>query len=96
MTDTTLEFHAAHRGPRRAAGASLAQRLWRALDAFARLRTAKAHEQVSRHAREAADVRALALRHAASDRGFAADLYAAADRHEAAGGEALQGLHPLR
>jgi len=48
-------------------------------------RAAKAPEQVSRWAREAADLRAFALRHAESDRGFAADLYAAADRHEAAG-----------
>jgi len=96
MTDTTLDFQAARRGPRRATGASLAQRLRRALDAFARLRAAKAHEQVSRRAREAADVRALALRHADSDRGFAADLYAAADRHEAAGRMAPQGVHPKR
>ena len=32
--------------------------------------------------RDAADVRALAYRHLKSDPGFAADLFAAADRHE--------------
>ena len=32
--------------------------------------------------RDAADVRALAYRHMKSDPGFAADLFAAADRHE--------------
>ena len=36
-------------------------------------------------AREAAEVRALADSVRRTDRGFAADLYAAADRHEAAG-----------
>ena len=85
MTDTTYEFQAARSGPRSVTGASLARGLRRAWDAFARLRAAKAPEHVSRWAREAADLRAFALRHAESDRGFAADLYAAADRHEAAG-----------
>jgi len=37
-------------------------------------------------AAEAAAVRELAATYAKSDRGFAADLYAAAARHEAAGG----------
>ena len=95
MTDTTLEFQAARGGARSVTSASLAWRLRRAWDAFARIRAAKAHEQISRWAREAADVRALALRHADSDRSFAADLYAAADRHEAAG-RAAQRSRPGR
>ena len=94
MTDTTLELEAARRGPRSATGTSLVQRLRRALVALAHLCAAKAHEQVSRWARDAADVRALALRHAESDRGFAADLYAAADRHEATGGGMQERLSP--
>lgn len=92
MTDTTLDLGAARGAPRAAIRASLAQRVRRALAALAHWRAAKAHEQVSRWAREAADLRALALRHADSDRSFAADLYAAADRHEAAGRAAQQGL----
>ena len=92
MTDTTLDFTQAARTSRPAMRASLALRLRRAFEAFARFRAAKAHEQVSRWAREAADVRALALRHADTDRSFAADLYAAADRHEEAGRAAHLGF----
>lgn len=45
-------------------------------------------ETVSPHAREAAEVRAMADRYSRIDRGFASDLYAAADRHERLGEEA--------
>ena len=44
-------------------------------------------EPVSQHAREAAEVRAMADRYSRIDRGFAADLYSAADRHERLGEE---------
>ena len=37
---------------------------------------------IGRHAREAQEVRAIAQRWERSDPGFAADLYAAASRHE--------------
>ena len=43
----------------------------------------KQHSVALEAAFEAAQVRAMARRHAATDPGFAADLMAAADRHEA-------------
>lgn len=45
-------------------------------------------EPVNQHTREAAEVRAMADRYSRIDRGFAADLYCAADRHERLGDEA--------
>lgn len=48
----------------------------------------QACEPVSPHVREAAAVRAMADRYRDIDRGFAADLYGAADRHERLGDEA--------
>lgn len=61
-----------------------------AAEVFARLlsvlRTSKAAEvDVPARVREASQVRELAWRIRATDPGFAADLYAAADRHEKAG-----------
>jgi len=60
--------------------------LWaaRAAAALARWLTRKPHEMAPAEAmaHEAAAVRALARRHMDTDPGFAADLFAAADRHE--------------
>jgi hypothetical protein len=62
----------------RAAAAAWAALLrWRAANPL-RVRSAAVEMAV-----EAARVRAMARRHAATDPGFAADLMAAADRHEA-------------
>jgi hypothetical protein len=90
MTETTFDLPLPRRSQAPVTGALLAPLFRSAAGALVRLlRAGAAREPVSRRAREAAAVRALALRHRDSDRGFAADLYAAADRHQAAGrGEA--------
>ena len=51
-------------------------------------------EPVSPHAREAAEVREMADHYSRIDRGFAADLYSAADRHERLGEEAAASKAP--
>lgn len=67
---------AAPRGARYAAAAFLA--LWRALTPRVRSTAATARTAVQ----EAQEVRELALEHLKNDPRFAADLFAAADRHE--------------
>jgi hypothetical protein len=65
--------------------------IWAAQAAVAVLRAianwAARRAPVSAPIAEAARVRALARLHLNSDPGFAADLFAAADRHESTGGE---------
>ncbi len=65
------------RGARVAAAVVIA--LWRLLAGLARK---KATPQATTAAQEAQDVRELALTQQASDPRFAAELFAAADRHE--------------
>jgi hypothetical protein len=55
-----------------------------AYSAAALFAAVSARSKVNPEVREAAAVRALAQRYQASDRGFASDLLAAADRHEEA------------
>jgi len=94
MTETTLDL--SHR-PRRQApltGALLATVIRGAVRILAPwFGTDATRAGVARHAHEAAAVRALAQRHRDSDRSFAADLYAAADRHQAAGDGRATGSH---
>lgn len=71
MTTTTLKGFAP-------AGHSLAARAWHQLVSL----FAAAKPAVRSRAEEAAEVRAMARAVHATDPGFAADLYAAADRHE--------------
>ena len=84
MTDTTIDLRAAERRGTWL-GAALARPLGRSwMEALAHaLGTIRPHETpATRAEREAAAVRELALRYRETDRGFAADLLAAADRHE--------------
>jgi hypothetical protein len=84
MFSTTLESPV--HGNRSSAGKASALRTW--LAAARRLVERRAAPPVPAardRAREAAAVRALAHTYRNTDRGFAADLYAAADRHERAG-----------
>ena len=89
MNDTTLELS---RGPR---GAAALGTLAAALYALPKvlgdwIRVARAARQRDPELLEIVRVRALAQRHQATDRGFASDLLAAADRHE----EALRSRRP--
>jgi hypothetical protein len=80
MNTITVPGIAKVREPRGALWAARAAvALWEVL---ARKRSARAVEDAA--AREIAQVRALARHHLATDPGFAADLLAAADRHESA------------
>ena len=83
MNDTTLEFSPAPRG------AETLGRLGAALYVLPRvvgawIRVARAARQRDPELLEIVRVRALAQRHQSTDRGFASDLLAAADRHEEA------------
>lgn len=84
----TLEGMGRHRASREMLAA--AERHASTNPALARM-LRQACEPVSPHVREAAAVRALADRYRHIDRGFAADLYGAADRHERLGDEAAAG-----
>jgi hypothetical protein len=84
MTDTTIDLRAVERRGTWL-DAALARPLGRSwIEALAHaLKTIRPNETpASRAEREAAAVRELALRYRETDRGFAADLLAAADRHE--------------
>jgi hypothetical protein len=85
MADTTMNLDGVDRrfsptgsGVLRPVLGAMARAILRALEA------GRARRAVMASARESASVRALAHRYRESDRGFAADLYAAADRHEGA------------
>lgn len=81
---TTIRLQVAPRvGPDNPRGARVAAAVAIALcSLLSGLGRSQAHSQARTRAREAQDVRELALTHQASDPRFAADLFAAADRHE--------------
>jgi hypothetical protein len=84
-TITITGIPAAKTAPRGAIWAArAAAAVWVALSR--RVFAAREQSLVLKAAVEAAQVRAMARHHAATDPGFAADLQAAADRHEAAAG----------
>jgi hypothetical protein len=81
MTTITVIRPQAVAAPRAAAWAArLFLRLWNAVEAMAETRTAR--RQARSRAEEAASVRAYALEMEAIDPRYAADLRAAADRHD--------------
>lgn len=69
----------------RLAWKSLAARFTAAVRRLAAMPPAPADEAPEDRAREAAATREMAYRYLSTDRGFAADLLAAADRHERGG-----------
>jgi hypothetical protein len=86
MTSITVTgIPAAVKTPRGADwAASGAAAVWHLLSTWAAARRqAKRRTAATEAARAAARVRAMARQHTATDPGFAADLLAAADRHEA-------------
>ena len=83
MTPTTLDFETARRRSVPVDGSALGAVLKALLRTFvAAISVSQSRSAVDRAAREAAGVREMAQRYRHSDRGFAADLFAAADRHE--------------
>ena len=85
MTHATMKHQGPHPRTLAESDGLIGPLLIAAVRAFQRLRADPRPEGASDKAtREAAAVRALAYRYLESDRGFAADLYAAADRHEEA------------
>jgi hypothetical protein len=83
MTPTTLDFETARRRSVPIDGSLLGALLKAGLrTVLASVSASQARSAVDRAAREAAGVREMAQRYRHSDRGFAADLFAAADRHE--------------
>ncbi|MEO7337456.1 MAG: hypothetical protein ABIV63_12825 [Caldimonas sp.] len=84
MTDATIDFEGRRNGAL-VTGSVIAPMIAALVHAVSRAWTDGGRVRRStRRAGEAAAVRALASRYHSSDRGFAADLYAAADRHEEA------------
>jgi hypothetical protein len=84
MSSITVTGVATVKTPRGAVWAARgAAALWTALSRWLADNPLRVRSAVVEAAVEAARVRALARRHAATDPGFAADLMAAADRHEA-------------
>jgi hypothetical protein len=81
ITVTGVPVVNAPRGAIWAAHAAVA--VWNVLARWLAHNPLRVRSAVVEAAVEAAQVRALARRHAAADPGFAADLRAAADRHEA-------------
>lgn len=86
MSITITGIPAVKTAPRGAVWAARgAAAVWTTLSRWLAVRQPSASTNATDAAKEAALVRAMARRHAATDPGFAADLMAAADRHE--GGE---------
>ena len=82
-THTALR-HSDRRGPTPLESVISAARRWLQNRA---VRSASVEETVGKAAREAEALRAYAHTFEKTDRGFAADLYAAANRHESLGAE---------
>jgi hypothetical protein len=83
MTPTTLNFETARHRSVPVNGSFLGALLKAILRAIAgSVSAAQARSALDQAAREAAGVREMAQRYRHSDRGFSADLFAAADRHE--------------
>jgi hypothetical protein len=84
MSSITVTGVATVKTPRGAIWAARgAATLWAALSRWLAGNPLRVRSAVVEAAVDAARVRALARRHASTDPGFAADLMAAADRHEA-------------
>ena len=84
MTDTTIDLQAVQRGGAWLGAAHVRPVLRSWMEALAHILrpVSTSDEPLGKAEREAAAVREMALRYRETDRGFAADLFAAADRHE--------------
>jgi hypothetical protein len=91
MTDKAIDFGIARRRAAPRSGAVLGPLLGAAVRALTQIFAMPSSQPSDRAAREAGAVRMLAHRYRDTDRGFAADLYAAADRHEEAARAARPG-----